>query len=123
MSELREYINKIFTDPVKKIVISKPASKQSEFKKITVAMMPKFYQIAKYTEKKIDYKEWFKTTDYKIKNILDAVSHATCSMAIDVEAKCIVVNSKSGQTARMVSRFRSPADILGNYLHLSSDIR
>lgn len=70
-------------------------------------------EIAKYTEKKIDYKEWFKTTDYKIKNILDAVSHATCSMAIDVEAKCIVVNSKSGQTARMVSRFRSPADILG----------
>ena len=70
-------------------------------------------EIAKYTEKKIDYKEWFKTTDYKIKNILDAVSHATCSMAIDVGAKCIVVNSKSGQTARMVSRFRSPADILG----------
>lgn len=53
MSELRKYINRIFADPVKKIVISKPASKQSEFKKITVAMMPKFYQIAKYTEKQV----------------------------------------------------------------------
>jgi pyruvate kinase len=34
-------------------------------------------------------------------------------MAIDLEAKCIVVNSISGRTARMVSRFRSPVDILG----------
>lgn len=53
MSELREYINRIFTNPVQKLVISKPVSKQSEFKKITVAMMPKFYQIAKYTEKQV----------------------------------------------------------------------
>lgn len=53
MSELREYINRIFTNPVQKLVISKPVSKQAEFKKITVARMPKFYQIAKYTEKQV----------------------------------------------------------------------
>ena len=70
-------------------------------------------EIASFTEKRIDYKAWFRTTEYKIKNNLDAISHATCSMAIDVGAKCIVVNSKSGQTARMVSRFRCPADIIG----------
>ncbi len=70
-------------------------------------------EIATFTEQRIDYKNWFYTTEYKIKNNLDAVSHATCSMAIDVNAKCIVVSSKSGQTARMVSRFRSPADIVG----------
>ena len=34
-------------------------------------------------------------------------------MAIDVKAKCVVVNSLSGVTARMVSRFRSPAIIVG----------
>ena len=70
-------------------------------------------EIAEYTEKHIDYKRWFATTEYKIRNNLDAISHATCAMAIDVDAKCIVVNSMSGVTARMVSRFRSPADILG----------
>ena len=70
-------------------------------------------EIAEFTERGINYKEWFKTTDYKIKNKLDAVSHAACSMAIDLDAKCIVVNSKSGRTARMVSRFRSSAPILG----------
>ena len=34
-------------------------------------------------------------------------------MAIDIEAKTIAVCSISGMTARMVSRFRSPVDILG----------
>lgn len=71
-------------------------------------------EIAEYTEQHIDYKLWFRNTDYQIHNNLDAISHATCAMAIDVKAKCIVVNSMSGRTARMVSRFRCPMDILGN---------
>ena len=70
-------------------------------------------EIAEFTEKHIDYKEWFKSTDYKINNNLDAISHSVCSMAIDVDAKCIVVNSITGKTARMVSRFRCPTDIIG----------
>ena len=70
-------------------------------------------EIAEFTENGIDYKNWFLSTDFRIRNILDAVSHATCAMAVDVEAKCIVVSSISGQTARMVSRFRSPCDIIG----------
>lgn len=76
-------------------------------------------EIAGYTEKHIDYKHWFNTTDFNIKNNLDAVSHAVCAMAIDVDAKCIVVNSMTGKTARMVSRFRCPADIIG----VTTDIR
>lgn len=70
-------------------------------------------EIAEFTEQHIDYKQWFASTQYKIKNNLDAISHSTCSMAIDVNAKCIVVNSLTGKTARMVSRFRCPADIIG----------
>jgi pyruvate kinase len=70
-------------------------------------------EIAEFTEKHIDYKEWFRSTEYKIKNNIDAISHSVCSMAIDVDAKCIVVNSITGKTARMVSRFRCPTDIIG----------
>ena len=70
-------------------------------------------EIAEFTEKGIDYKHWFLGTEFRIKNNLDAVSHATCSMAVDVGAKCIVVSSISGRTARMVSRFRCPVDIIG----------
>ena len=70
-------------------------------------------EIAEYTEKHIDYRKRFLSTDFKIKSTLDSISHATCAMAIDVDAKCIVVNSVSGVTARMVSRFRCPCDIIG----------
>ena len=70
-------------------------------------------EIAEFTENGINYIDRFHNSSFKIKNNADAVSHATCAMAIDVNAKCIVVNSVSGQTARMVSRFRCPVDIIG----------
>ncbi|MGN0161438.1 MAG: pyruvate kinase [Lachnospiraceae bacterium] len=66
-----------------------------------------------FTESNIDYAKRFRTTEFTIRNNLDAVSHSTCAMAIDVNAKCIIVNSLTGHTARMVSRFRCPADIIG----------
>lgn len=81
--------------------------------KYPVESVKNMAEIAEYTEKHIDYRRWFATTEYQIKNNLDAISHSACSMAIDVKAKCIVVNSMTGTTARMVSRFRSPADIIG----------
>ena len=70
-------------------------------------------EIAEFTENRIDYTSRFQNSSFKIKSNADAVSHATCAMAIDVDAKCIVVNSMSGLTARMVSRFRCPVDIIG----------
>lgn len=69
--------------------------------------------IAEFTEQHIDYRKKFYSAEFKIKNNLDAISHAVCSMAIDVNAKCIVVTSVSGKTARMVSRFRGPVNIIG----------
>ena len=68
---------------------------------------------ARFTEAGIDYAEHFRTMKFTIHSNLDAVSHAACSMAVDVKAKVIVVNSISGRTARMVSRFRSPVSIIG----------
>ena len=81
--------------------------------KYPVAAVKNMAEIAEYTEKHISYIHRFNTTQFQIHNTLDAVSHATCAMAIDVDAKCIVVSSMSGRTARMVSRFRCPADIIG----------
>ena len=68
---------------------------------------------AAFTEQGIDYAERFRTMKFRIRSNLDAISHATCSMAVDVGAKAIVVNSISGQTSRMVSRFRCPVNIIG----------
>ena len=69
--------------------------------------------IAKSTEDNIHYAKRFLSRDFKIKNTLDAISHATCGMAIDIDAASIVVCSLSGKTARMVSRFRPPMNIIG----------
>ena len=70
-------------------------------------------EIAEYTEKQINYAKRFSNAEFEIKNVVDAISHATCAMAIDVKAKGIAVCSISGMTVRMVSRFRCPVDIVG----------
>lgn len=70
-------------------------------------------QVAEFTEQHTSYRKRFMTMEFRIRSNLDAISHATCAMAIDVEAKGIVVCSASGKTARMVSRFRCPVDIIG----------
>lgn len=70
-------------------------------------------EICAYTEQNIDYQKRFHNMDYVIRNNIDAVSHATCAMAVDTKAKAIVISSISGITVRMVSRFRCPVDIIG----------
>ena len=70
-------------------------------------------RIAEQAEKSIDYKERFHNTEFRIRNKMDAISHTVCGMSMDLDAKAIVVCSISGMTARMVSRFRSPVDIIG----------
>ncbi len=70
-------------------------------------------RIAERTEMNIDYASRFHSSEFKINNMIDAISHATCGMAIDIGAKAIAVCSLSGSTARMVSRFRPPMEIVG----------
>ena len=70
-------------------------------------------KIAETTEGNIDYKKRFHDADFQIRNMTDAISHSTCGMSIDIEAKAIVACSISGMTARMISRFRSPVAIIG----------
>ena len=70
-------------------------------------------KIAETTEGNINYKKRFHEADFEIRNMTDAVSHSTCGMSIDIDAKAIVACSLSGMTARMISRFRSPVPIIG----------
>ena len=88
-------------------------SGESAAGKYPVEAVRNMAQICEYTEQHISYKKRFRNAEFRMQNNLDAISHATCSMSIDVDAKAIVVCSVSGITARMVSRFRCPVDILG----------
>ena len=70
-------------------------------------------KIAEAAEKSIDYKKNFYRAGFEIHNDMDAISHATCTMAMDVNAKAIAACTMSGRIAKMVSRFRCPVDIIG----------
>jgi len=69
-------------------------------------------RIAEETEKNIHYKKRFQNMEFTIRDMTDAVSHAACSLAMDIDAKVIVSCTISGITARMISRFRPPIDIM-----------
>ena len=48
----------------------------------------------------------------KSKNVTDAISYATCTTAMDLEARAILTSTASGHTARMVSKFRPDCPIV-----------
>lgn len=68
--------------------------------------------IASYAESTINYKKNFSALEMEIKNISDAVSHATCAAAMDLNAAAILVVTQSGLTARMISSFRPGPPII-----------
>lgn len=88
-------------------------SGESAMGKYPVDAVRNMAEIAEYTEQNIDYIKRFRAQNYDLKDNTDAVSHATCAMAIDTKARGIVISSLSGRTVRMVSRYRCPVDIVG----------
>lgn len=107
-AEISDVANAVY-DGTSAIMLSGETA-AGKFPVLTVKTMSR---IAEQTESNIHYDKRFRTNQFQIKNMVDAISHATCGMAIDIDAKVIAVCSLSGMTARMVSRFRSPVDILG----------
>lgn len=74
----------------------------------SVAAMAK---IVKEAENHIEYIQTIK--DFRIKNSSEALSHSAATLAKDLNAKAIVVCTRTGGTARMVSRFRPNINIVG----------
>ena len=58
-------------------------------------------EIAEYTENDIDYVKRFRQLEKLPKDdVTDAISHATCMTAIDINASAVVTVTKSGRTAK-----------------------
>lgn len=69
--------------------------------------------IAETTEDSLDYEAILqKRCTYKETSVTYAISHATCSTALDLGATAIISATSSGFTARMVSKFRPKAPII-----------
>ena len=71
-------------------------------------------RIAERTEQDVDYRKRFFHHDRNANpDITDAICHATCTTAHDLNAKAIVTVTKSGRSARMISGYRPASDIIG----------
>ena len=64
-------------------------------------------RIAERTEGDIDYVARFRRREInETPNVTSAISHATCTTAHDLGAAAIMTVTKSGKTARMISKYR-----------------
>ncbi len=70
-------------------------------------------RIAIQAESKEQFIQKVADKDFLIRSTADALSHSACTLAKDVKAKAIVVCTRTGGTAKMVSRFRPMIDIIG----------
>lgn len=69
--------------------------------------------IATRTEEAIDYVGQFKARNVvEKKDVTSAISHATVTTAHDLNAKAILTVSKSGETAKMISKYRPNCPII-----------
>lgn len=69
-------------------------------------------RIAERTEADIDYVGRLKKKDYAPTDSTTAISHATCSIAAEVNADAILTVTMSGFTASMVSRYKPNCQII-----------
>ncbi len=69
--------------------------------------------IAETTENAIDYKRRFYSHENSASlNVSTAISHATVAAAMDLNATAILTVTKTGTTARMISRYRPECPII-----------
>ncbi len=60
-----------------------------------------------------NYIAYIKESDYHILRLSEALAHSACTLAEDIGANVIVVCTRTGATAKTVSRFRPMIDIIG----------
>jgi len=69
-------------------------------------------EVAHVAEESINYIKHFKDRPLNPRGTVeDAIAHAACQTAIEIGAKVIICCTKTGQTARLISRYRPHAPI------------
>ena len=81
--------------------------------KFPVGAVETMSKIATETEKHINYKKRFESTNYTIQDTTDVVSHSAVNASFMQPTKAIVVFTQGGLSARMISRFRPNVTIIG----------
>lgn len=82
--------------------------------KYPVEALRTMVKIAERTEQDINYSARFRQREnLNNPDVTNAVAHATCTTAMDLNAAAIVTVTKSGMTARMISKYRPSCPIIG----------
>jgi pyruvate kinase len=77
-----------------------------------VAAVRTMADVALATEERVDYIQQFRNRPIKLgDDVHQAMSHAACQTALEIGAKVIICCTRSGQTARLVSKYRPHARI------------
>ena len=70
-------------------------------------------RIARRTEEDIDYKYRFYQHQKDANSITEAITHAACTVAHDINAKAIIAMTLSGSTCTLVSQYKPQTTIIG----------
>ncbi len=82
--------------------------------KYPVESLRTMVKIASRIEEDIDYNYIFSRREREENpDMTAAISHATCTTAMDLKAAAIITVTKTGTTARMISKFRPGCHIIG----------
>lgn len=69
-------------------------------------------RIVMQAEKNPEFMQFLKNDAYVIRSTYEALSHSACTLSNDIGAKALVVCTRTGTSAKMVSRFRPMTDII-----------
>ncbi|MBZ9685456.1 pyruvate kinase [Clostridium estertheticum] len=88
-------------------------SGESAIGKYPIESVKTMVKIAQTAEKSIDYGSKLAAMQFNlVENVTNAISYATCAIALQLKAAAIISATQSGQTARMISRFRAYCPII-----------
>lgn len=81
--------------------------------KYPVESLETMSKVAEKAESSMDYWKRFSSMQFDMMaSVTNAISHATCTTALDLKASAIITVTQSGHTARMISRFRPACPII-----------
>jgi pyruvate kinase len=88
-------------------------SGESAAGKYPIESVKTMVRIAQKAEESIDYSSKLASMQYDLMgSITNAISYATCTTALQLHAAAIISVTQSGQTAKMISRFRPSCPII-----------
>ena len=69
-------------------------------------------RVIEETEAAIDFEKYYTIRGQNLLSTAQAISHAACSVACDLDINTLVTMTHSGSTARMTARYRPVARII-----------